>query len=77
VLVEIYESFTKESQKPPTAEVVAITRDQSTPSESESATPAETVDATWTDATATDTGTDAAAADAAEPSKADGPGGSV
>ena len=33
VLIEIYESFTKESQKPPTAEVVAITRDQSTPSE--------------------------------------------
>ena len=33
VLIEIYESFTKESQKPPTAEVVAITRDQSTISE--------------------------------------------
>ena len=49
VLIEIYESFTKESQKPPTAEVVAITRDQSTPTE--------TVDATWTDATATDTAT--------------------
>src|SRR5271156_4990060 len=31
VLIEIYESFTKEAQKPPTAEVVAITRDQSTP----------------------------------------------
>ena len=74
VLIEIYESFTKESQKPPTAEVVAITRDQSTP--------AETVDATWTDATGTaaDTAADSAAADAAapsEPSKADGPAESV
>jgi transcriptional regulator with XRE-family HTH domain len=28
VLIEIYESFRKESQKPPTAEVVAIMRDQ-------------------------------------------------
>jgi transcriptional regulator with XRE-family HTH domain len=55
VLIEIYESFTKEAQKPPTAEVVAITRDHSTPGES--ATPAETVDATWTDATAPDTAT--------------------
>jgi len=55
VLIEIYESFTKEAQKPPTAEVVAITRDQSTPGES--ATPAETVDATWTEATAPDTAT--------------------
>src|ERR1700722_5147388 len=33
VLIGIYESFTKESQKPPTAEVVAITRDGSTTSE--------------------------------------------
>ena len=55
VLIEIYESFTKEAQKPPTAEVVAITRDQSTPSES--ATQANTVDATWNDATAPDTAT--------------------
>ena len=55
VLIEIYESFTKESQKPPTAEVVAITRDRSTPTET--VTPAETVDATWTDATAPDTAT--------------------
>jgi hypothetical protein len=79
VLIEIYESFTKESQKPPTAEVVAITRDQSTPAET--GTPAETVDAAWTDATGTaaDTATDSAAADAApsEPSKTDGPGGSI
>jgi transcriptional regulator with XRE-family HTH domain len=52
VLIEIYESFTKESQKPPTAEVVAITRDRST--SSETVPPAETVDATWTDAAATD-----------------------
>src|SRR6202453_2831996 len=73
VLIEIYESFTKESQKPPTAEVVAITRDQSTPSES--ATPAETIDATWTDATATDPGADAS--DTPEPSKTDAPGESV
>ena len=28
VLIEIYESFRKESQKPPTAEVVAVLRDQ-------------------------------------------------
>jgi transcriptional regulator with XRE-family HTH domain len=80
VLIEIYESFTKEAQKPPTAEVVAITRDQSTPSET--VTPAETVDATWTDATSTaaDTATDTAAADAAEPSepsRTDGPAESV
>jgi len=80
VLVEIYESFTKESQKPPTAEVVAITRDQSTPTET--VTPAETVDATWTDATGTtaDTATDPASADAAkpsEPSNSDGPGESI
>ena len=78
VLIEIYESFTKESQKPPTAEVVAITRDQSTPSESESATPAETIDATWTDATATDAGADTSdTSDTSEPSKTDGAGESV
>jgi transcriptional regulator with XRE-family HTH domain len=33
VLIEIYESFTKESQQPTTAEVVAITREHPTPSE--------------------------------------------
>jgi len=33
VLIEIYESFRKESQKSPTAEVVAITRDRPAPSE--------------------------------------------
>jgi transcriptional regulator with XRE-family HTH domain len=61
VLIEIYESFTKEAQKPPTAEVVAITRDQSTISEP--VTPTQTVNATWTDATATDaTETDTPAA---------------
>ena len=78
VLVEIYESFTKEAQKPPTAEVVAITRDHPTPSESESATPAETIEATWSDATGT--AADTAAADTAqpsEPSKTDAPGESV
>lgn len=31
VLVEIYESFRKESQKPPTAEVVSVVRDRPTP----------------------------------------------
>jgi transcriptional regulator with XRE-family HTH domain len=60
VLIEIYESFTKESQKPPTAEVVAITRDQSRPSGA--TTTDQPGDATWTDATATDTATDAATA---------------
>ena len=33
VLVEIYESFRRESQKPPTAEVVAIIRDRPAPDE--------------------------------------------
>jgi transcriptional regulator with XRE-family HTH domain len=33
VLVEIYESFRKESQKPPTAEVVAVVRDRPAPDE--------------------------------------------
>jgi len=76
VLIEIYESFTKESQKPPTAEVVAITRDQSTPTET--VTPAETVDATWTDATATDPGAGTPdTPEPSEPSKTDGPGESV
>jgi transcriptional regulator with XRE-family HTH domain len=31
VLIEIYESFRRESQKPPTAEVVAVVRDRPTP----------------------------------------------
>ena len=81
VLIEIYESFTKESQKPPTAEVVAITRDQSTPGET--ATSAETVDATAADTTATDTAAapDAAtatgAAESTAPSEARSPGESV
>jgi transcriptional regulator with XRE-family HTH domain len=52
VLIEIYESFTKEAQKPTTAEVVAITRDQS--ATAEPAQP-ETADAAWTSATATET----------------------
>jgi transcriptional regulator with XRE-family HTH domain len=33
VLVEIYESFRRESQKPPTAEVVAVVRDRPAPAE--------------------------------------------
>ena len=40
VLIEIYESFRKESQKPPTAEVVAIMRDHPTASK-----PADTAEA--------------------------------
>jgi transcriptional regulator with XRE-family HTH domain len=90
VLIEIYESFTKESQKPPTAEVVAITRDSSTTgasaatAETVDATPAEAVDATPTGTTTAadtaDTGDTAEAAAAAEPSeaaKAAGPSESV
>jgi len=61
VLIEIYESFTKESQKQPTAEVVAITRDQSGPSEpaepTEPTEPTVTADGAWTSATATETAT--------------------
>jgi transcriptional regulator with XRE-family HTH domain len=37
VLIEIYESFSKESQKPPTAEVVAVLRDQ--PEQDQASTP--------------------------------------
>jgi len=33
VLIEIYESFRRESQKPPTAEVVAVIRDRPAPAE--------------------------------------------
>jgi transcriptional regulator with XRE-family HTH domain len=33
VLVEIYESFRRESHKPPTAEVVAVVRDRPTPAD--------------------------------------------
>jgi transcriptional regulator with XRE-family HTH domain len=40
VLVEIYESFRKESQKPPTAEVVAVIRDHR-PAPDETAAPGE------------------------------------
>jgi transcriptional regulator with XRE-family HTH domain len=40
VLIEIYESFRKESQKSPTAEVVAITRDHP-PAPAEAAAPVE------------------------------------
>ena len=69
VLIEIYESFTKESQKPPTAEVVAITRDQSTISEP--VTPTEP--ATFAAPVATDT---AGPADAAEPAAQPGDDGS-
>jgi len=64
VLIEIYESFTKEAQKPPTAEVVAITREGSTPADAaapadtatqaDTATPAE---AAWISATAPEAAT--------------------
>jgi transcriptional regulator with XRE-family HTH domain len=33
VLIEIYESFRRESQKPPTAEIVAVVRDRPVPGE--------------------------------------------
>jgi transcriptional regulator with XRE-family HTH domain len=46
VLIEIYESFRKESQKSPTAEVVAIMRDHPVPSETANA--ADTAGATGT-----------------------------
>jgi transcriptional regulator with XRE-family HTH domain len=87
VLIEIYESFTKESQKPPTAEVVAITRDSSTTAADVTATAtaadtAGTADAAHSAEAAhsADAGHSAEAAAAAEPSeaaKAAGPGESV
>jgi transcriptional regulator with XRE-family HTH domain len=63
VLIEIYESFTKEAQKPTTAEVVAITRDQSAPAEP--AQP-EAADTAWTSATATETAATTGTATAAD-----------
>src|ERR1700748_3246805 len=44
VLVEIYESFRRESQKPPTAEVVAVVRDRPTPDQATPAGPSESAD---------------------------------
>ena len=35
VLIEIYESFRRESQQPPTAEVVEVARDQPTPDDAD------------------------------------------
>jgi transcriptional regulator with XRE-family HTH domain len=77
VLIEIYESFRKESQKSPTAEVVAIVRDQPAPSES-----ADAVGPAWPTATAeTDSAeTDSAETDSAAPAgppAAEGPSESV
>jgi len=67
VLIEIYESFRKESQKVPTAEVVAIMRDQPAPSESADAAGAGWATATAETGTATDTAeTDTAETDTAE-----------
>jgi transcriptional regulator with XRE-family HTH domain len=37
VLIEIYESFRRESQKPPTAEVIAVVRDKPAPDDAASA----------------------------------------
>jgi transcriptional regulator with XRE-family HTH domain len=42
VLVEIYESFRRESQKPPTAEVVSVVRDRPEPQDTPPAEPADT-----------------------------------
>ena len=72
VLIEIYESFTKEAQKSPTAEVVAITREQ--PAPSEQAAPSETVEGAWTSATATETATVTGTATAADTAAAPGTG---
>jgi transcriptional regulator with XRE-family HTH domain len=47
VLIEIYESFRKESQKPPTAEIVAVVRDRPKPDEDN---PPASTDG-WADAT--------------------------
>jgi transcriptional regulator with XRE-family HTH domain len=87
VLIEIYESFTKESQKPPTAEVVAITRDSSTTAadataatDAAAATTAADTAGTAADTAGTEAAHSAEAAAAAEPSeaaKAAGPGESV
>jgi transcriptional regulator with XRE-family HTH domain len=47
VLVEIYESFRREGQKPPTAEVVAVVRDQPEPDQdTPPAGPSESADTT-------------------------------
>jgi transcriptional regulator with XRE-family HTH domain len=79
VLIEIYESFTKESQKPPTAEVVAITRDSSTTAADATATAADTAGTAEAahSADATHSAEAAAAAEPSEAAKAAGPGESV
>jgi transcriptional regulator with XRE-family HTH domain len=68
VLIEIYESFRKESQKSPTAEVVAIMRDQPARTVSaDAAGPAGATDTAETDTAATDTAaTDGVEADRVE-----------
>jgi transcriptional regulator with XRE-family HTH domain len=77
VLIEIYESFRKESQKSPTAEVVAIMRDQPARSATtDAAGPAGATAPAETDAAETD----AAGAGRAEPAgqpQAEGPSESV
>jgi transcriptional regulator with XRE-family HTH domain len=79
VLIEIYESFTKESQKPPTAEVVAITRDSATTAADATATAADTAGTAEAahSADATHSAEAAAAAEPSEAAKAAGPGESV
>jgi transcriptional regulator with XRE-family HTH domain len=51
VLIEIYESFRRESQKPPTAEVVSVVRDRPEPDQTadEAAPPAEASEPADTD----------------------------
>ena len=80
VLIEIYESFRKESQKPPTAEVVAIMRDQPAPSESAdtagTAWPTATAEAETAETVETATAETSSAAPAGQP-ETDGPSESV
>ena len=83
VLIEIYESFRKESQKPPTAEVVAIMREQPAPSTSADGTGwAAATDTAETRAAEGDSSetTDSAEASSSEPvgqAETDGPRESV
>jgi hypothetical protein len=76
VLIEIYESFRKESQKSPTAEVVAIMREHPAPSEAAApAGTAGTTDTVVTDTVVTDTAGPAGQPEGDGPSGADGSSG--
>ncbi len=77
VLIEIYESFRKESQKSPTAEVVAITRDQRVPSESADAAGTAGATATAETVTAETAAAETDSAESAGQPEADGPSESV